>query len=749
MFKTEEISEHPRALIISRSNTPLADYLRRSLQQKKVKVSSGLVRAEKLKDFQYIFIIDPEPELLRSFLRYIKKGIIIFTSSGKKFLKAKAMIEKNDPNRFKIVLVLSDFGWEQMVDRILWFFFSKTSTSFLRLGIDKRGKVKYEIKLSIFKDRLLPFFTKKNIFRFLFLLIISVNILIWILAGAAVAGFYKGYLNLDKAKAFLNTSSRLYFPFRPVYHFLFIGQYADAVQNFAQTILNTAEQAEYLREDLTEFMELFYGPDMRKDEIVYRKELFAKIKERIKSINRNLQLLESNQVLALKIFSEQKKDIRRLSESIKSFLAFVDNFELIFPKSKRKYLVFFANNMELRPGGGFLGSFAIIETKELGVEKIRFYDVYDADGQLQVNIKPPEPIEKYLGKEYWFLRDSNFSPDTAENFQIAKEFLRLELNEDDIDGMIVFTVSAFEKVLTAFDSIYLPDFGDRITAENFYTKTQFYVHEDFFPGSIRKKSFIKELFDQLLAQLEFADKKRLITALAEAFDEKFIVMYFEDKRLQQVFDRLYWSGRMLRNRCLIENQENCIPDFIFPVEANLGVNKTNFYVRSRLDLEVFINSQGQIERSVQYLIANRAQEDIFLGGDYRNYLRFFLPANVKVEEFLIDGKRESFSIGEYDSDIFKDFFVLERFVVIPKSSERRISFSYRLPQKLTRGRNIYQLIVQKQIGSRGFNMSLKLKFAENIRIITQNFNAVVKDNALVYNSYLSGDKVFLIEVFKE
>jgi len=238
-------------------------------------------------------------------------------------------------------------------------------------------------------------------------------------------------------------------------------------------------------------------------------------------------------------------------------------------------------------------------------------------------------------------------------------------------------------------------------------------------------------------------------AFSEAFDEKFIVMYFQDNKLQQVFDRLYWSGRMIRNRCLIDNKERCIPDFIFPVEANFGVNKTNFYVQTRLDLEVFINSQGEIERSVKYFIANKAQEDIFLGGDYKNYLRFFLPKDIRVDEFFINGKKESFSIGEYDSNIFKDFSVLERFVVIPKSSERRIAFSYKLMPKLARGRNIYQLIVQKQIGSRGFNMSLKVRFAENIKIITQNFNAVVKDNSLVYNSYLSGDKVFLIEVFKE
>ena len=65
--------------------------------------------------------------------------------------------------------------------------------------------------------------------------------------------------------------------------------------------------------------------------------------------------------------------------------------------------------MELRPGGGFLGSFGVFEIGNYSIGDIKVYDIYDADGQLTVHLDPPKPIAEYLSVPHWFFRDSNFS----------------------------------------------------------------------------------------------------------------------------------------------------------------------------------------------------------------------------------------------------------------------------------------------------------------------------------------------------
>ena len=88
-------------------------------------------------------------------------------------------------------------------------------------------------------------------------------------------------------------------------------------------------------------------------------------------------------------------------------------------KNPKKYVIFFANNMELRPGGGFIGSFGIFEIGNYSIGEIKIYDIYDADGQLTVHLDPPKPIAQYLHVPHWFFRDSNFSPDFFTNLPRA------------------------------------------------------------------------------------------------------------------------------------------------------------------------------------------------------------------------------------------------------------------------------------------------------------------------------------------
>ena len=99
---------------------------------------------------------------------------------------------------------------------------------------------------------------------------------------------------------------------------------------------------------------------------------------------------------------------------------------LIGQDQKRTYLVLLQNNNELRPTGGFIGSFAFLTFDKGKFVDFEVQDVYWADGQLKGHVEPPSELKKYLGEANWYLRDSNWDPDFPTSAVKAQWFLEKE-----------------------------------------------------------------------------------------------------------------------------------------------------------------------------------------------------------------------------------------------------------------------------------------------------------------------------------
>lgn len=172
----------------------------------------------------------------------------------------------------------------------------------------------------------------------------------------------------------------------------------------------------------------------------------------------------------------------------------------------KKYLILFQNNMELRPTGGFIGSFALITFEKGRMNQIVVNDVYSADGQLKGHVDPPEPIRRYLGEANWYLRDSNWDPNFKSSAIKAEWFLDKELNQK-VDGVISIDLYLIQELLKITGPIYLSDFNKTIDSSNLYLTTQSEVEDNFFPGSTKKASFLTALSRSLITEIENLDSK--------------------------------------------------------------------------------------------------------------------------------------------------------------------------------------------------------------------------------------------------
>ena len=79
------------------------------------------------------------------------------------------------------------------------------------------------------------------------------------------------------------------------------------------------------------------------------------------------------------------------------------------------YLVLFLNNTEIRPGGGFIGAYAVMRFDKGTPEilKVEGTEILDNYANQSVLPTPPKALEEYLGIKKWAFRDSNWSPDFA------------------------------------------------------------------------------------------------------------------------------------------------------------------------------------------------------------------------------------------------------------------------------------------------------------------------------------------------
>lgn len=313
-----------------------------------------------------------------------------------------------------------------------------------------------------------------------------------------------------------------------------------------------------------------------------------------------------------------------------------ENLPGVLGKDQPKtYLLLFENNTELRPTGGFIGSFGILTFDSGRIADLTINDVYSADGQLNGHVEPPTPIKDYLGEANWWLRDSNWDPDFPTSAKRAEWFLDKEMGRS-VDGVMSIDLEPVKNILKYTGPVFLPDYNMEITSDNLYEKTQAEVQNNFFPGSRKKASFLTALSRSLLSvvsKLNPGQKMGILKTFYSGLDERHVQVFIHNDDLQNAVSQLSWDGGVATPSC----GEACYPDFTGDVEANLGVNKSNYFIERSQNLEVRISS-GTIERTLTISLKNNSNPALGLAAKYKTYTRILVPSDSEVESVtLVNG----------------------------------------------------------------------------------------------------------------
>jgi len=444
--------------------------------------------------------------------------------------------------------------------------------------------------------------------------------------------------------------------------------------------------------------EAYYLSDqVLKDEEYNLKEIQDKITSNLVYVETRLSFIESEAKnypnLHKFAYLYKRVNLPRIKKLIINAGKVVQSLPDLLGVAKTKtYLVLFQNNMELRPTGGFIGSFALVSFSSGKLDEVGVQDVYSADGQLKGHVEPPQPIKKYLGETNWFLRDSNWDPDFPVSAERAEWFLDKEIDVP-VDGVMAIDLNAIKDFLKIIGPIYLSDYQTSVSDDNFYEKTQSEVEGNFFPGSTKKANFItalsKEMVNALILNKD-SNKTKLAKIIYNNLEARHIQIFLHNNLVKEALSNLNWDGAFNYPNC----SGNCFSDLLGLVEANLGVNKSNYYIERKYNISVGLQ-EGLIKKNLSVTYKNSANLAMGNSGIYKTYSRLVVPLNsvlefIKVGDGLIQPDIETVA-GRKEVGFY--------FELMPGQT-KTVNISWQTVQPLSLNRaGEYQMYIRKQAGT--------------------------------------------------
>ncbi len=294
----------------------------------------------------------------------------------------------------------------------------------------------------------------------------------------------------------------------------------------------------------------------------------------------------------------------------------------------RRYLVLFQNNAELRPTGGFIGSFALVDIDRGEIKNVTIPGggSYDLQGSLSLNVAAPQPLRLINPK--WEFQDANWSPDFPTSAAMAQEFYE-KAGGPTTDGVIAITTTVLEKLLAITGPIAMPEYNKTITSENFRMEAQKAVELEYDRVENKPKQFIADLAPKVLAKLGEADPKQLpevAAILGSALTERDVQVWLADEDEQAQVTKLGWAGGMT-------TQGGVAGDYLAIVHANVAGQKTDLVMRNDVQHEVQVLPDGSAIATVTMRRTHTGEKGaIFTGVRNVDFVRVYVPKGSTIVE---------------------------------------------------------------------------------------------------------------------
>jgi hypothetical protein len=352
---------------------------------------------------------------------------------------------------------------------------------------------------------------------------------------------------------------------------------------------------------------------------------------------------------------------------------------------RKKYLVLFQNDNELRPTGGFLTAYSVIFVENGKVTPEKSDDIYELDKKFAKKIPIPPVLGKYLTTETkWNMRDMNIDPDFITSMdQFIANYKNVPGEPRDIDGVIAIDTHVLVELLKVLGPVEVPGYGT-FSAETdpkcdcpqiihalseIITRPTPYIRPD-------RKGILGPMMGAVLQKAYSAPKTQWPQMFETAWKNvqgRHVQMYFFDPETQAAAEKVNAAGRLVKD----PNAQ----DFLAIVNANLGGAKSNLFITYKVDQFIGTPTGGSLDKKVTITYKNSRPGDncnleaglLCLNARNRDWTRIYVPKGSKVN--TVKGFRE----GTLKTADEGEFTVIEGEFFLDPNSQAKLELDYTIP----------------------------------------------------------------------
>ncbi len=446
--------------------------------------------------------------------------------------------------------------------------------------------------------------------------------------------------------------------------------------------------------------------------------------------------------------------------------------EVAGAKGLRRYLVVFQNSAEIRPTGGFMGSFAEVDVRD---GKIVRFDVpaggtYDVEGQLRKFLVPPAPF--LMLNKRWEFQDANWFPDFAASAEKMLWFYR-NSERGGVDGVIAINSAVLPRLLSIVGPLSDEKRGLTLDASSALSVIQSVVEEGAEKKANKPKQIIQDTahtFMSYFSSLKAESLAPLLINLKEALDQKDIQIYFSDPEAEAHIVDFGWGGTIAKTAPT--------DDYLMVVNTNIQGEKSDAKIRQAVTHQTVVEADGSLVNTVTVSRGHYGTPgEKFYGKPNINYIRFYVPEGSE----LIEAKGFSWpdeknfrapdkwsvpdaDIARHETEVAKDpktgtrvtkefgKYAFANWIVTEPGTTSTVEISYRLPFRLgtlnkgadTKVLDTYRLVLGRQSGVES-SFASQIIFPDGWTPVWKNGDVtVVKNGALFTVPLLRSDTTWAV-----
>ncbi|MBU1203106.1 DUF4012 domain-containing protein [Patescibacteria group bacterium] len=503
----------------------------------------------------------------------------------------------------------------------------------------------------------------------------------------------------------------------------------------------------------------------------------------LEKANKDLDGISSNILPAnMQVYFDSLKDY--LPSTIESLKSLNQTFDTILPllghDAEKRYLVLFQNNHELRPTGGFVGSFAMFDVYRGKIVNLDIPEggLYDLEAGQGPAIKAPDALS--LINSHFNIWDANWWYDFPSSAKKITWFYN-QAGQSSIDGVIAINADVLQDLLAVLGPIRLDGYNLTIDQFNVFEVLQEEVELNYDKEENKPKAVVADLvpivLERLLSNTE--KQKEIVSVLVQTLAKKDIQIYSNHPDIQSQIADFGWAGQALStNR-----------DYLAVINTNIGGGKTDNYIYQTIDHQAEIMPNGEIIDTVRITRSHRGDKDNpFAGLDGGNfsYIRVYTPLgsdfiqaigfdsrpfsyiqadnnaqldpDIAQEEYkMIDSESSTEIFSSLDKTVFAGWTALK------PGETKTVSIKYKLPFKLNTSDPLindwwqkilkkdirldnYSLLVQSQSGLKNNIFYSSILLPNNLKVIfnnaTDSDSLNITNDLITYSTELVRDQYF-------